>query len=64
MLVVREEPVQLKEGDYALRVKSIDVPEAKRVQTGEAGTGSMVVRKGYGNDSSLMIATAPEGVGK
>ena len=26
-----------------LHVKSSDIPEAKRVQTGEAGTGSMVV---------------------
>jgi hypothetical protein len=31
--------------------------ETERVQTGEAGTGSMVVRKGYGNECSLMIAT-------
>ena len=40
-----------------LHVKSSDIPQAKRVQTGEAGTGSMVVRKGYGNECSLMIAT-------
>jgi hypothetical protein len=33
-----------------LHVKSNDIPEAKRVQTGAAGTGSMVVRKGYGNE--------------
>ena len=44
-----------------LHVKSSDVPEAKRVQTGEAGTGSMVVRKGYGNECSLMIATRAPG---
>ena len=44
-----------------LHVKSSDIPEAKRVQTGEAGTGSMVVRKGYGNECSLMIATRAPG---
>ena len=45
----------------SLHVKSSDVPETKRVQTGEAGTGSMVVRKGYGNECSLMIATRAPG---
>ena len=45
----------------SLHVKNADVPEAKRVQTGEAGTGSMVVRKGYGNECSLMIATRAPG---
>ncbi len=44
-----------------LHVKSSDIPEAKRVQSGEAGTGSMVVRKGYGNECSLMIATRAPG---
>src|SRR5678816_4071480 len=44
-----------------LHVKSSDIPEAKRVQTGEAGTGSMIVRKGYGNECSLMIATRAPG---
>ena len=44
-----------------LHVKNTDIPEAKRVQTGEAGTGSMVVRKGYGNECSLMIATRAPG---
>ena len=44
-----------------LHVKSTDVPEVKRVQSGEAGTGSMVVRKGYGNECSLMIATRAPG---
>ena len=44
-----------------LHVKSNDIPQAKRVQTGEAGTGSMVVRKGYGNECSLMIATRAPG---
>ena len=45
----------------ALHVKSSDVTEIKRVQSGEAGTGSMVVRKGYGNECSLMIATRAPG---
>ncbi len=31
-------------------------------QTGEAGTGQMVVRKGYGNECSLMIATRKPGL--
>src|SRR5215831_5305752 len=44
-----------------LHVKSTDVLEYTRVQTGEAGTGSMVVRKGYGNECSLMIATRAPG---
>ena len=44
-----------------LHVKSTDVPEVKRVQSGEAGTGSMVVRKGYGNECSQMIATRAPG---
>jgi len=45
----------------ALHVKSSDVTEIKRVQSGEAGSGSMVVRKGYGNECSLMIATRAPG---
>ena len=45
----------------ALHVRSSDVTEIKRVQSGEAGTGSMVVRKGYGNECSLMIATRAPG---
>jgi len=45
----------------ALHVKSTDVPEYNRVQSGEAGTGAMVVRKGYGNECSLMIATRRPG---
>ena len=44
-----------------LHVKHSDIPAGKRVQTGEAGTGSMVVRKGYGNECSLMIATRAPG---
>jgi len=45
----------------ALHVKSENVVEKNRVQSGEAGTGSMVVRKGYGNECSLMIATRRPG---
>ena len=45
----------------ALHIKSTDVPERKRVQSGESGTGSMVVRKAYGNECSLMIATRAPG---
>ena len=41
----------------SLHVKSNEVPEYNRVQSGEAGTGAMTVRKGYGNECSLMIAT-------
>ena len=44
-----------------LHVKSADVPERKRVQSGATGTGSMVVRKAYGNECSLMIATRAPG---
>ena len=45
----------------SLHVKSSDVPQAQRVQTGEAGTGSMVVKKGFGNECSLMIAVRAPG---
>jgi quercetin dioxygenase-like cupin family protein len=44
-----------------LHVKSADVTEAKRVQSGDSGTGSMVVKKAYGNECSLMIATRAPG---
>jgi quercetin dioxygenase-like cupin family protein len=44
-----------------LHVKSSEIPEYTRDQTGEAGTGRMVVRKGYGNECSLMIATRKPG---
>ena len=44
-----------------LHVKSAEVPERKRVQAGETGEGSMVVRKAYGNECSLMIATRAPG---
>ena len=45
----------------SLHVKSNEVPEYNRVQSGEAGTGAMVVRKGYGNECSLMVATRKPG---
>jgi quercetin dioxygenase-like cupin family protein len=44
-----------------LHVKSIDVPESKRVRTEAEGTGAMVSKKGYGNECSLMIATRAPG---
>jgi quercetin dioxygenase-like cupin family protein len=45
----------------ALHIKSQDVPERKRVHTGERGEGSMVVRKVYGNGCDLMIARRAPG---
>lgn len=45
----------------SLHIRSTDVPERTRVQSGESGTGSMVVRKAYGNECSLMIATRAPG---
>ena len=44
-----------------LHVKAADVPERKRVQQGATGQGSMVVKKGYGNECSLMIAERAPG---
>ena len=44
-----------------LHVKSNEVPEYNRVQSGASGTGAMTVRKGYGNECSLMIATRRPG---
>ena len=44
-----------------LHVKASEMAEYKRDQTGESGTGQMVVRKGYGNECSLMIATRKPG---
>ena len=44
-----------------LHVKSSDVKEYQRDQSGEAGTGRMVVRKAHGNECSLMIATRKPG---
>ena len=45
----------------ALHVKGKDVPERKRVHTGEKGQGSMVVKKAYGNECDLMIAVRAPG---
>lgn len=45
----------------ALHVKAKDVPERKRVHTGEKGQGSMVVKKAYGNECDLMIAVRAPG---
>ncbi|MBI4527958.1 MAG: cupin domain-containing protein [Deltaproteobacteria bacterium] len=45
----------------SLHVKSSEVPQRQRVQSGEAGEGSMVVRKAYGNECSLMIAARAPG---
>ncbi len=44
-----------------LHVKSNDVPERSAVRTGGEGQGSMISRKGYGNECSLMIATRAPG---
>jgi quercetin dioxygenase-like cupin family protein len=44
-----------------LHVKSNDVPEKRAVRTGGEGQGSMISRKGYGNECSLMIATRAPG---
>jgi len=45
----------------SLHVKSQDVPERKVVRTGVEGEGAMVVRRGYGNECSLMWATRAPG---
>jgi len=42
----------------SLHVKSADVPERKVVRTGVEGEGAMVVRRGYGNECSLMCRGA------
>lgn len=44
-----------------LHVKSEDIKGYQRDQKGESGTGQMVVKKGYGNECSLMIATRRPG---
>ena len=44
-----------------LHVKSADVPQRRRVQSGDSGEGSMVVRKAHGNECSLMIAVRAPG---
>ena len=45
----------------ALHVKDQEIPRRQRVQKGETGEGSMVVKKGYGNECSLMIAVRAPG---
>ena len=45
----------------SLHVKAKDVPERKVVRTGVEGEGAMVVRRGYGNECSLMYATRAPG---
>ncbi len=45
----------------SLHVKNGEMKEYQRDQSGEAGTGQMVVKKGYGNECSLMIATRRPG---
>jgi hypothetical protein len=45
----------------SLHVKANDVPERKVVRTGVEGQGAMVVRRGYGNECSLMYATRQPG---
>ena len=44
-----------------LHVKSESVPERKGIRTGSQGEGSMISRKGYGNECSLMIAARAPG---
>lgn len=45
----------------SLHVKAKDVPERKVVRTGVEGEGAMVVRRGYGNECSLMHAVRAPG---
>lgn len=44
-----------------LHVKSEDVPDRKRVHTGERGHGTMVVKKAYGRELSMMVAVREPG---
>lgn len=44
-----------------LQVKSADVPERRVVRSGVEGEGAMVVRRGYGNECSLMHAVRAPG---
>jgi len=44
-----------------LHVASADVPEIERVRSAGTGVGSMLVKKGYGNECSLMIAVRAPG---
>ena len=45
----------------ALHAKDKAIPRLQRVQQGATGEGSMVVKKGYGNECSLMIASRAPG---
>ena len=45
----------------SLHVKSADVPTRKVVRTGAEGEGAMVIKRGYGNECSLMWATRAPG---
>lgn len=45
----------------SIHLKRENVVERKRVHTGEHGQGSMVVKKVYGNECSLMIAVRAPG---
>src|SRR6266498_2872406 len=45
----------------SLHVKEADVPKRQVVRTGVEGEGAMVVRRGYGNECSLMHAIRVSG---
>ena len=45
----------------SLHVKSADVPTRHVVRTGVEGEGAMVIKRGYGNECSLMWATRAPG---
>ncbi len=45
----------------SLHVKDADVPKRQVVRTGVEGEGAMVVRRGYGNECSLMHAIRASG---
>ena len=45
----------------SLHVKEADVPKRQVVRTGVEGEGAMVVRRGYGNECSLMHAIRASG---
>src|SRR5262247_667630 len=45
----------------ALHARDQEIPRRQRVQQGATGEGSMVVKKGYGNECSLMHAVRAPG---
>jgi len=45
----------------SLHAKAENIKGYQRDQSGEAGTGRMIVKKAYGNECSLMIATRKPG---